>query len=186
MPIEKTPSKPVQRGYIPANFVSYKVKQGDSWRSIAKHHKMEAWELIYENFKTKNPAEINWYLKNYVGCVDATSNNDNWIFSANAKPGLIYIPSRGKEIPVVKSTQDSVPALKKIWAGIAKAHSGDLFIVGAHDLTGRIYNLGDGLPDIRNATLNINGFKLGPGLGGSIGAVFVIAHGYDSPNAMIA
>jgi hypothetical protein len=41
-----------------------------------------------------------------------------------------------------------------------------------------IYNLGDDVPDVRNALLNINGFKLGLGLGGSIGAVFVIAYGY--------
>lgn len=72
---------------------------------------------------------------------------------------------------------ESAP-LPNIWAGIAKGHSGDLIIVGAHDITGKIYNLGDELPDVRNAVININGYKFGIGLGGSIGAVFVIAHGY--------
>jgi hypothetical protein len=70
--------------------------------------------------------------------------------------------------------------LRNVWAGIAKSHSGDLAVIGAHDLTGKIYNLGDELPDVRNAVININGWKFGVGLGGSIGAVFVIAHGYEN------
>ena len=184
MPIERKPVKPVRRGNIPSDFRPYSVKNGDTWRSIASLHGMDVWELMYENFKTRDVAEINWYLKNYVGCVDTTANKDNWIFSSDAKPGWIYVPSGVRDIPIVKNSQNAVPALKKVWAGIAKAHSGDLFILGAHDLTGVIYNLGDGLPDVRNATLNINGIKVGPGLGGSIGAVFVLAHGYDTPNDM--
>ncbi len=74
--------------------------------------------------------------------------------------------------------------LSKVWMGLAKSHSGDLFIVGAHDLTGRIYNALDEYPNIRNGTININGFKFGPGLGGSVGAAFVIAHGYNNIHEM--
>jgi hypothetical protein len=40
------------------------------------------------------------------------------------------------------------------------------------------------LPDVRNAVININGYKFGPGLGASIDAVFVIAHGYSSASLM--
>jgi len=184
MPIERKPLKPVRRGYIPSDFKPYIVKNGDTWQSIAKSHRMDVWELMHENFKTSDVSEINWYLKNYVGCVDTTADMDNWVFSNKAKPGRIYVPSPDNVIPIVKKSTIAEPALKKVWAGIAKAHSADLFILGAHDLTGMVYNLGDKLPDVRNATLNINGFKIGPGLGGSIGAVFVIAHGYNSPAEM--
>ena len=76
-------------------------------------------------------------------------------------------------------------ALRNVWAGVAKAHSGDLFIVGAHDLTGMVYNLGDEAPDVRNALLNINGFKFGLGLGASVSAVFVIAYGYPQAKGAI-
>lgn len=74
--------------------------------------------------------------------------------------------------------------LTKVWAGLAKAHSGDLFVIGAHDLTGKIYNVIDEYPNIRNGVININGFKFGPGLGGSVSAVFIIAYGYASINEM--
>ena len=184
MPIEKIPAQLIHRGYIPSDFRPHKIKNGDSWNTLAKLHDMEVWELIYENFKTRNPSEINWYLKNFVGCVDKTTDGHNWIFSENAKPGIVYVPVQKNIIPIGSKTNTSVPKLKNIWAGIAKAHSGDLFIVGAHDLTGQIYNLGDELPDVRNAVININGYKLGPGLGGSIGAVFVIAHGYNTIESM--
>jgi len=184
MPIEKKPAQLVQRDFIPSNFRPHRVVEGDSWEKLARQHGMEVWELIYENFKTRNTEETNWYLKNYVGCVEKTSDGNNWIFSGNAKPGIVYVPVQRTDVPADKNTNDSIPKLKNVWAGVAKAHSGDFFLVGAHDLTGQIYNLGDELPDVRNAVININGYKLGPGLGGSVGAVFVIAHGYNTIDEM--
>jgi hypothetical protein len=76
--------------------------------------------------------------------------------------------------------------MSKIWAGLGKAHSGDFFVIGAHDMTALIYNLGanDNSNRVRNAVININGWKFGAGLGGSISAVFVIAHGYENPRDM--
>ncbi len=184
MPIERMPARPILRSHAPSDFRPHKVANGDSWEKLAKLHGMEVWELIYENFKTRDTAETNWYLKNYVGCDDQTSNGKNWIFSTSARPGIIYVPIKKIDVPVASNTNATVPRLKNVWAGIAKAHSGDFFLVGAHDLTGQIYNLGDELPDVRNAVININGYKLGPGLGGSIGAVFVIAHGYNTIDEM--
>lgn len=57
---------------------------------------MEPWELIYDNFKTKSPAEANWYLKNHAGCSEVTANGANYIFSSNDKPGTIYVPDKAK------------------------------------------------------------------------------------------
>ena len=37
-----------------------------------------------------------------------------------------------------------------------------------------MYNLGDEIPEVRNAKININGYKFGPGLGASIGAAFCV------------
>jgi hypothetical protein len=174
----KRPANPVAKGFVPSAFTPYKVNDGDSLASIAKKHNMEVWELIYENFRTRDPAETNWYLKNYVGSKKQTTNHANLIFTSNDNPGIIYVPPVNTVTPPVSITPKAPSALRNVWAGVAKGHSGDLFVVGAHDLTGMIYNLGDNAPDVRNALLNINGFKFGLGLGASIGAVFVIAYGY--------
>lgn len=175
MPIEKMPLKPVPENHHPPSSVQYRVKDGDSFISIAKKYHMEEWELIYENFRTRDTAEVNWYLYHYVGCKKQTSDGNNWIFSSDAYPGFIHIPDQIIHVP--RLAQPS--KLKNVWAGLAKSHSGDLAIIGAHDLTGKIYNLGDELPDVRNAIVNINGFKFGAGLGASVGAVFVLAYGYS-------
>lgn len=63
MAIEENPAKPVPKGTLPSNFTAYKVKNGDSLASIAKRYHMEVWELIYENFHTRDPGETNWYLQ---------------------------------------------------------------------------------------------------------------------------
>lgn len=180
MPIEKAPRNKIPKNYLPPSSQPYKVKDGDSFESIAQKFGMEEWELIYENFKTRDPAEVNWYLRNYVGCQKQTLDGSNWVFSSDANPGIIHIPNQVIDLP--KHVEPS--KLKNVWAGIAKSHSGDLFVIGAHDLTGKIYNLGDELPDVRNAVININGYKFGPGLGASVGAVFVIAHGYSDSCSM--
>jgi hypothetical protein len=186
MPIEKRPSKPVAKSYIPPNFKPHKVKKGESLKMIALAKNMEPWELIYDNFKTRDPAETNWYLKNYVGCSKTTSNGMNYVFTGDDSPGIIYVPDDKAAFPSKPQTKTtpSAPLLRNVWAGIAKSHSGDLFIIGAHDLTGMIYNLGDEIPDVRNAMLNINGYKFGPGLGASIGAALVIAYGYPQAGSM--
>ena len=184
MPIEKRPVNPIAKDYVPPNSEPHKVRNGDSWESLARINRIKVGDLIFTNFKTRNPAEINWYLRHFVGCVQPTVDRRNWMFSSGADPGIIHIPRRVIKLPPI-TIKGSIPSKRtKLWAGLGKSHSGDFFIVGAHDLTAKIYNLGDDVKNIKNATININGFKFGPGLGGSIGAVFVIAHGYDTAREM--
>ena len=184
MPIERKPTSLILRGSIPPHTVPYKVQDGDGWYKIARRYDMDPWDLIYLNFKTHSAAEVNWYLRNYVGCTKSTSDRKNWMFSSDADPGIIHVPMRAIEMPP-SIVEGKVPSkLRTVWAGLAKSHSGDFFIIGAHDLTGKIFNLGDEVPDIKNAWININGWKLGPGLGGSVGVVFVIAHGYERASEM--
>jgi hypothetical protein len=87
-------------------------------------------------------------------------------------------------VPVSK-TEPKPSLLKDVWAGIGKSHSGDLFVIGAHDLTAKVYNLGDDLSNVRNAWVNFNGWKFGIGLGADVGAVLVLAHGYPEAKDMI-
>jgi len=184
MPIEKRPGNPLARNYVPSDTKPYKVKDGDDWETVARAQGMDAWDLIYLNYQTRDPAEVNWYLREYAGCRQPTRDGKNWMFSSSATPGIIRVPQRVLVMPPL-TIEGKLPALANTWAGLAKSHSGDLFIIGAHDLTGKVYNLGDEFSKVRNAVININGFKFGPGLGADVSAVFVLAHGYSKANDMI-
>jgi hypothetical protein len=92
MPIERTPRNPLPVDYVPPGGFSYRVKDGDDWRSVALKHGVDVNALVYFNFKTNNPDEVNWYLRRNVGCKKATNDNNNWRFSSDAQPGNIYLP----------------------------------------------------------------------------------------------
>jgi hypothetical protein len=193
MPIEKRPSNPLPADFVPVHGIPYRVRTGDDLGSVADDNGIPLHVLITFNFATNNPAEINWYLRRNVGCVQPTNDHKNWKFSSEATPGIIYIPPAWHRpsfpttvppVPVPKpSPQKSL--LKDVWAGIGKSHSGDLFVIGAHDLTAQVYNLGDDLPNVRSALVNFNGWKFGIGLGADVGAVVVLAHGYPEAKDMI-
>jgi hypothetical protein len=76
---------------------------GESFGTIAKKHKLGGMDLIYYNFQTKNPAEINWYLLNYVGC-PAPKPHQQYIefFGAShdaiKHSGEIFIPMHGEPV----------------------------------------------------------------------------------------
>jgi len=100
MPIEKEPLNKVPPTYVPPASIPYKVKDRETWVTIARAHGLEPWELIAANFKTRDAPEVNWYLHRRVGCKVPTDDGLNWKFSASADPGRIYIP-RGP-LPNVK------------------------------------------------------------------------------------
>jgi hypothetical protein len=56
-------------------------------------------DLIYANFQTLVPAEVNWYLRHYIGCNRPTHDGNNWMFSSSASPGIIQIPPIYYEMP---------------------------------------------------------------------------------------
>jgi hypothetical protein len=108
MPIEKEPASKVAKNHVPPDSIRYKVKDHDSWESIAHAHDLDVWDLIEANFKTRRAEEINWYLRNYVGCKVPTRDGKNWMFSSSAHPGFISIP---KSLP---SLYYVVPNMKLI------------------------------------------------------------------------
>ena len=91
MPNERSPAKPLPPSYVPPNGTAYTVKDGDDWYSVARDHQRDVYALIYFNFQTLMPEEVNWYLKRNVGC-NVTKDGQNWAFSSRLKPGKIYIP----------------------------------------------------------------------------------------------
>ena len=94
----RPPTRPVGKGYAPAGGVPYAVKTGDSWVTLAQRVKMSPWDLIrynYPGLPTDVQAaakEVNWYLREHVGCSKVTSNGRNYEFSTGDNPGKIWLP----------------------------------------------------------------------------------------------
>jgi len=92
MPIEKRPAAPLPADFVPEGGVPRRVDDQDNWWSLADEAGVDVWMLIEFNFQTRDPAEVNWYLRRNVGCCRATSDGKNWRFSASASPGIVYLP----------------------------------------------------------------------------------------------
>jgi hypothetical protein len=92
MPIEKAPLKPLPKDFVPESSISYPVVDGDDWYKVAAKFTVDVQKLIYFNFHTNNPDEVNWYLKRNVGCYLTDERKLNYKFSSNLIPGKIYIP----------------------------------------------------------------------------------------------
>jgi hypothetical protein len=74
------------------------VKPGANWQTTASGFGVpDVWDLIWFNFQTTDPREVNFYLYRYVGC---WQSNDAKNFSfMGAEPGVIYIPPFGWKRP---------------------------------------------------------------------------------------
>jgi hypothetical protein len=98
LPGNEIPSKPLQ-AWPPAESTPLAVggasgppgKFDDTWESVARQYGMDARRLIYHNFKTNNPKEVNFYLRTVVGCNTPSPTRWNWTFKG-ARPGIIYLP----------------------------------------------------------------------------------------------
>lgn len=88
---ERRPASPIPWKQ-PSNSRPYRVKDGDNWKSIALANGIDPSDLLRFNFGTVIPEEVNWYLREYVGCNVKTADGRNWRFSSSATPGTIYLP----------------------------------------------------------------------------------------------
>jgi hypothetical protein len=79
---------------------AYRVgdKPGANWQTVAAGFGVpDVWDLIWFNFQTTDPREVNFYLYRYVGC---WQSNDAKNFSfMGAEPGVIFIPPWGYKRP---------------------------------------------------------------------------------------
>jgi hypothetical protein len=92
MPIEKAPRAPLAQNFRPRGGTPYRVKNGDTWVSLAADVHIDVWNLIDYNFHTRNPDEVNWYLRRNVGCRKTSPDGKNYTFSSDAVPGIVYLP----------------------------------------------------------------------------------------------
>lgn len=91
---------------IGEEYLDYKVRTKDSIESIAKRAGMK-WEVLAEfNYGTRVPDEINWYLREYVGCTKETGDHNNYVFDSADDPGIVHIPlwyKKASWFPVVRA-----------------------------------------------------------------------------------
>jgi hypothetical protein len=100
--------EPTTKHPVPSGGREYKVKTNETLVSIARANGISEAELNLYNFGTTKPPEINWYLKNRVGCTKATHDGKNWMFTTDARQGkgTIYLPPvvQGPAVPGVTAT----------------------------------------------------------------------------------
>ena len=99
----KTPANPIQnRGlWPPKNFAAFHYATDmDNWSTIAKKYNIPVAALIQFNFGTQKPEEINWYLRELIGCKLSGPDGYNYSFrDADLLKRIIYIP-KGASLPV--------------------------------------------------------------------------------------
>ncbi len=91
-------------------WIEYPVgkRQGESFYTIANANGLDPKELVYYNFLTRDPQVINYYLREYVGCVNADGSGYNYVF-AGARNGKIYIPVSRPVPPPLVNTMPADP-----------------------------------------------------------------------------
>lgn len=90
---ERQPDDPLPADFEPEGAVAtHRVSDGENWASVAAKYNVNVKDLIYFNFHTNIPEEVNWYLRRNTGCNVSKDGGRNWAFSSSADPGIIYIP----------------------------------------------------------------------------------------------
>jgi hypothetical protein len=118
VPNEEKPTPPVSQTHRPPNADLIPVTSQDDWSTLAARFGVRASDLIELNFpgiaavRAQSPEraarQVNWYLKNYVGC-RVTKDGENWAFSSGItggqgpwQGGKIFVPK--KAAPTLKIT----------------------------------------------------------------------------------
>lgn len=114
-PIEKYPRKLIPSDYWPPPGIKHPVQTGERWESVAAKYGVDVKALIYHNFKTTDPNEVNWYLSHLIGC-NFSTDGLNWAFSSGLKPGYIVIPATtvNMEPEVYTAPESEIKRLKPI------------------------------------------------------------------------
>lgn len=78
-------------------------QRGENFFTIAKKNGVGASDLVYYNFLTKDPKEINWYLANYVGCPAPKAGQKYYsfegaVYDEKKNTGAIFIPKFGSQL----------------------------------------------------------------------------------------
>lgn len=83
-PNEEAPIPVVPDSYVPVGGILQAVRSGQTWGTLAAGLLMDPWDLIEFNFPglkrikaanlQKATRQVNWYLREHVGCVTSTDD----------------------------------------------------------------------------------------------------------------
>src|SRR6266849_976083 len=92
----KPPLNPVHKRvpseWPPKDGREYRVLDTDDWWKIAAREHIDPWALIIFNFDTTVPEEVNWYLRELVGCRHTKDRWNYTFLNADKSKGKIYLP----------------------------------------------------------------------------------------------
>lgn len=185
MPIVREPNPlPSPLDYVPPSSVPYRVKNGDTWWTLAdtpgpRTKGLSASDLCYFNFKTRRASEINWYLRHKVGCTHITKNGKNYVFSQADNPGVVYLPNIGTQIPAPEVEESKLDT--RIWIGVAGKAGTTFVVVGIETIVSLCMSIDH--PD-RWMSVTGSGTRLGPGFGVSGGVAVMIVSGVKYPSQL--
>lgn len=90
---EKKPCKPLPENFVPASSVPYWVRDDDNWWKVAARFGLDVKYLIWFNFRTNCPEEVNWYLRERTGCTNTTADGKNYVFrGADDTKRVLHVP----------------------------------------------------------------------------------------------
>src|SRR5438876_11562024 len=125
-PIENKPVRPCQwpppAGPLGHSPVSIGADRSQSLASIAISRAVDAVKLLRHNFQTQNPAEVNWYLREYLGCFNTTVDGKNYIFfgaGTRRDVGDVSKPRGNIFVPKPLSSLKPGPTVAKYTLGAA-------------------------------------------------------------------
>ncbi|RYF30077.1 MAG: hypothetical protein EOO23_05970 [Comamonadaceae bacterium] len=122
----KTPAQPVHKhgAWPPKNSKEYPLPPGANWWSVAKFHHMAVWDLIAFNFKTRVPEEVNYYMRELIGCKFPSKDGYNYSFTgADPARNKIYVPLGHQPPAPAPVKKDFDYFLQELW--IETVNSGD-------------------------------------------------------------
>ena len=135
----RRPGIPLLRNATPTGAKPYKVQDGDTWATLARRMGMDAWELIRFNFPNipddLNAAslEVNWYMRENVGCHVVTPDGRNFRFSSSARPGLIYLPVQPRAASPAAPKQVVEIRYWRFWTALPYIHKAMLMDAQSQD-----------------------------------------------------
>jgi len=75
-----------------ARIDEHKVQTGETLESLASSAGLTWQQLAEFNWDTSVPEQVNEHLRDDVGCTQRTADGNNYVFSSEDEPGIIYIP----------------------------------------------------------------------------------------------
>lgn len=107
MALWRRPRNELGKHHVPENCRKYHYRSGESFVSIARKFEMDPLELIQLNFRTTNPREVNYYLREHCGCTRETRSGKNYVFSTGdrrnkaGEASYLWVPRSASRLPVV-------------------------------------------------------------------------------------